>query len=338
LHTNNFLKKNGEKFVYSSLTNKGALISEYYYKENFDLSKENREEYNQNIKLYNKIKTVKHEDCLLYEMALRYYEVEKNTKKNTNKNTNIRSSIIDILQQEVDFIITYSNNNHYTIKVPFKQIENFKQMEKLDGLQIADYKLLQTLPDYLPLVQSEKGIKDVAIRFKNLKTLTLADINTVNNHIISSQVKFTNCVMAWEEYFIWKHKLTMTDSTTKEKNRLPISNITTLKDYFEKDDKTRGNAFHFNLPTGKSYRTSFIAKDAKFLKEEIPNSVKEYDQLTPSLKAVVSVMISQMHNECYDYLNSYYKHDENKRDLKLKHIKAKEKYFKEVLLGLKKHN
>src|SRR5690606_3619990 len=220
----------------------------------------------------------------------------------------------EILQQKINFPVEDVKETKYEIEVPFKEIEKFLQILFFNQLQKNSYSIIKNLPGYLEKTKNEDDIKEIFNHFNEYNLLKLDDLNKVHNHLINQQSKFTPCVMAMEEYYIWRHKQNL-----KELNSLPIGSIEVLKDYFTGDDQLlRGNVFHFNIPN-KSYKKFFEQLEEKFIREEFPKEkIENFEDLKLPLQKIFQVFLDQMRN------------DEDKNDPKVKKKKAQAKYLKTI--------
>lgn len=275
--------KNG-RIIYRSLVNTEKLISKYYLQRS-DADKKN-------IKLFNALYQNRLEDCLLYEIAIRYADIQEDGR------TNIRK----ILNQNINVPIKPHRNSvsgfvPYSVIVPFKDIDKFKQLEQLNK-KMADkninHSILYNLPRYYPTVQHQKELQSVT--FQN-GSISMAAINTINLHLITTSVKFIKILFALEKYFIWKEKLTLANVSNpknKERNRLEVIDIPGLMPYLGVDGlQNRNQALHFNLPLGMHYLILCKNIEREFIKKELPKSAVNFSSYNNMQTEVLTVFLKQ---------------------------------------------
>lgn len=275
---------------------------------------------------YFKLQKNKMEDVLLYEIAMRYMHYNIELTKNAY------AHLSNLLQQDIAIKIPYNSNDEYTVIVPFKDIEKFAQLQYFDAIRKQQYQLLKNLPTYLNIVKNKKeqlkDIKAIIEQFAQDKTITLAHLSAINNHLITQQGRFTQCIMAMEEYFIWKAKFTIEMSiSAKEKNRIVIVDIQKLENYFPKQDQSRNTAFHINLPINETYKEAFKTKEKKFVAEEVkPYKYKTLDDCPYMLKKTLLVFLNEMHDE----ITLDYKKFDNDKQKASKRKYAESQFFKQL--------
>ncbi|WP_445711866.1 hypothetical protein [Flavobacterium sp.] len=284
------IRKEGKNII-RPITKNAKYLHESFYEIDLQHSDSTNIEKN----LFRKLYKNRLEDCLLYEIALRYLQPDKELRAPCYNN------LSEILIQEIDVNINDDNNNAYSIRVPFKDLEKFAQIQYLDNLN-KKFSFLKRIPNYLSQVENYKekvhGLNDMIEDFKANKRISLAQISMLNNHLITQQGRFTQCILAMEEYFIWKHQFTISQSIqAKEQNRIVMYDIPTLKDYFN-NDRSRNTAFHFDLPMGETYKSSFLKKEKEFANTELKGkSYKKLSDCPYMLQKTVKVFMNQMHDE-----------------------------------------
>uniref|UniRef100_UPI00404B520E hypothetical protein n=2 Tax=Flavobacterium sp. TaxID=239 RepID=UPI00404B520E len=315
------VKKEGKKII-RPITKHATHLYQSFYE--IDLQHEAATNVEKNI--FRKLYKNRLEDCLLYEIALRNLQPDEALRE---KSCNHLSQL---LTQDIAIDVKDIDNNTYTLKVPFKDLEKFAQIQYLDN-QRNEKGILIRLPNYLNQVDKNKeqvtGLKDMIDEFKLSNSITLANMSMLNNHLITQQGRYTFCLMAMEEYFIWKEKVTIANQSEngKPENRIVIYNIKTLKDYFT-EDASRNNAFHMDLPINKTYKSAFIEKEKRFVKTELkPFEYKILNDCPYMLKKTLLVFMGQMHDEI--------KMKNNNRDSeaarKEKRINAENEFFNEII-------
>lgn len=309
LETSGKLNRNSNGIiVYKALENVQYLIESYYYKPQLEKS-----EYKTFGKLYNKLKTSKLEDALLYEMAIHYLKIENTIVHKAKTN------VINILNQDIIFDIQNFQQKHlYNLSIPFNKIESFVELISHKKEQEGEFKssFLANIIVYFEKVKNHKEVKNIYSSFiSNGKQLSYHDLNSINNHIINSSAKFTKVALAMEEYFIMKdYKLIVNG------NRISYNNIPELKGYF--DEKTRNRAFHFGVPLN-SYEVILSTIEKSFVNSEIkPLKPMKFGDLTQTQRLVSQALLETIHNDYFDF---------KEKDGTKKREKAKTRYFDEIV-------
>lgn len=342
-HFIDYLKKNGKLTVeneiiqYKATENIKFLITEYYYADVLPM-----EEYKVHKHLFNKLRTTKLEDALLYEMAMRYLKEDSDIVKMA------KSKVSQILSSEICFDIKdYSQKPLYKLKVPFNKLEtlsilirfkidqeNVPQNKKTSYLgnicQLLDF--LDEHIDELKKYKDDGGFKKIIKNFKSNKLLSFDELNTINAYIISGAVKFTKMHMELEKYFIYTHKIVIPNYKDL-KNKTNFIHIKDIKDrkgveifknYYDTNIPIRHKAFHFGVPANFFYNIEIKKIEGKFIREEVkPQSVSSFEQLNKNSQSVCSVFM--------DILHSYlYKRDNNKSD-EVKRKEFQQNYFDTII-------
>jgi hypothetical protein len=279
LEKKGYLKKENGKFIYPSLENREYLFPEYYIEKPTDKMQ---------MKLWNDLQKTRHEDCLLYEMAMRYFNEDNAAVKHP------KSVVQTILSAGLEFTQKYrkfGETKIYTVSVPLNDVDKWIEIQESDKTQ----KLPERLPVYLLKNKYSKELRSIAQRFEaqGNREIALTDFSKVNSHLINSQAKFTGCVMALEEFYIWKGKLTMPDG----KNRLTVFDIKELAKY-PFLNRLHDAAFRFSLPVNKTYREIFAEVEKTFALEMNENETG--DTLPRMHKKVLEVFLGKMRNDLYD--------------------------------------
>lgn len=265
------------------------------------------------------------EDCLLYEVALRYFTDDDALRaKSYNNLATLLVQDVPIQVNNVKWLDSNGNvkNGSYKVIVPFKDLEKFAQIQYFDK-SLNQYSLLRNLPIYLSIVKTNEEqviqIKDMEKTYKRDKTVSLSHFSLLNNHLITQQGRFTFCIMAMEEYFIWKHQVRIEQQSdnVKPKNRIVISEIPTLQSYFIRN-QIRNTAFHFNLPLKETYKQAFLKIEKQFIASEVKaKKYKALDECPYMLRQTIRSFIGQIHDEAKmnfrPNMTSEQKLDERKR-------------------------
>jgi hypothetical protein len=319
-HFRQFLAKNNS-LQYRSLENKKHLFEAYYPEKPADKIQ---------MKLWNNLQKTRHEDCLLYKLALRYFEEDK-TVTQQSKEYAVNEILCSVLEFPQEYEIDEQRKT-YTVRVPIHEVNKWIELQKLNDTK----RLLQRLPLYLQRNQNTKELKNIAQKFDApKKEISLSDLNKVSNHIINNQAKFTCCMMALEEFYICKCSVEKylgnleTDKKTGA-TRLEIKHIPVLQDYPGMEN--RNTVLHFDLPMDKSYRDVFTEIEKQFAKE----IDKEWTVTTlPRMhKNVLEVFLEKMRNDIFDkstvYQTNRFGEQTKKTNVAETRKNALEQYLKEL--------
>lgn len=327
LKSKNILNVENEIIQYKALQNTNYLIGNYYYKDKIEAN-----DYKTRGKLYNKLKKIKLEDALLYEIAFSYLQNPKDIAK---------ANVTEILTQNLVFGINDAEGNHsYNLTVPFNKIDSYVELVSEKHSKNSSL-ILTNLQKYLQKTRVKKG-KDANGRNVFMENdLNFEDLNTINNTIINEALKFTKVLMGLEEYFILKDKTKM----LPDKNFIENNDIVSLHKFSEvwkiwKEGNTnaddpdvnfRNIACHFNLPLEKSLETVLKEIEVKFLKNEINTKPLDFDSLSKNIKRICELFLQNIHNDFYINL---FKKEENssiKNDKKEKIKRVNKKYLEEII-------
>jgi len=296
---------------FTALENVKFLIPEYYYTDKLE-----KAEYKTCGKLYNKLKSSKLEDALLFEMAMRYLKIDKQIVQKA------KSHATEILKQDVEFDIRDLNSNHlYHLMVPFNKIESYIGLIKLkEEQEESKFKtsFLANIVSYIELVKEKKEIKGIYKTFSTnpaKRVLTFDELNKIDGHLISSSVKFTKLALTLEQYYVSERMLSIIAD-----HRIEYDEIKDLKKYY--NTKTRNKAFHFGVPEN-SYDNIISKIEQEFVRNEIKSTQShKFEELSKPLKSICSLFMDTIHNNYFD---------PRERDGKKKHKDAEQKYFDTVI-------
>lgn len=297
LKKENILKVENNRLQYQSLGNNPYLISEFYYKEKIEIQEAKK---NNDIKsLYNKLRTNRLEDCLLYEMALYYLNMDQQIKQNTKK------TVIEILSSDLEFNVNDKDGKFkYKFILPFNKLEAFMEQTKFKETQEGKKKKIKSYLEnignhYLKNNKNDKALKNIYEEFSKNKTLTYDGFNKINEQVMASSCKFSAVYIQLEGYFVHQNTLVLKEN----KNKIDFNEIPSIKDYVSKEQ--RNKAYHFGLQE-KNYQDMLSAMENKFLKEEINKPIYLYSDLSSSQKNVLFGFMKY-----YDDRNKYV-YNENK--------------------------
>jgi hypothetical protein len=320
--SHDFIEKSG-KNILRPITSHAKYLNTKIY----DIDLEHSDASNLEKNIFRKLYKIRLEDCLLYEIALRYFQPNLNLRQKSYEQLN------KLLVQKISIAIKANNSQTYQVLVPFKDLEKFAQLKAIDDNTQNKFSLLRRLPEYLSQVnernENVSGLKDMVEAFGVDKSISLADMSMLYNHLITQQGRYTNCIMALEEYFIWKEKFTIEKQESKKfKNRIVVTEIPVLKDYFKRDEQ-RNNAFHMDLPINETYKSTFKAIEKQFVATEVDKAYTKLDDCPSMLKNTLKVFMNQMHDE----IKLGYKPNDTKDGIKQKRTVAENTFFKQLLKG-----
>lgn len=314
LETCGKLNKKGLVIQHEALENVGYLIPEYYYKD-----KLNPKEYKKEGKLYNKLRTVKLEDALLYEMAMRYLKKDKEIISTAKINVhNILSNDLTLGIKDIE------NHPLYKLIIPFNKIDSFTELMAFKKEQEDEFKssFLGNLADYLPKVKSVKETAKIYINFKDSRELKYEELNAINSHLISNSLNFTKIEMELERFYIMAGSLKI-----EKENRITFEEVGGLKTYKSIDKWTRNKAFHFGVPKD-SYGNILLKIEKEFIQKEIkPKNAASWDALEAEEQKMCRMFLEICHNNFLQRKGD----SQRKGDKQLVYIDAQNKYFVEVI-------
>jgi len=334
------IKEQNGVIRYAALDNIKYLIKEYYYADVLP-----KEQYKENGKLFNKLRTAKLEDALLYELAMKYLKTDKHIVQK------VRTNVVDILTSKVIFDIKDAWGNHlYNLVVPFSKLETLAVLlryktsqEEIDDNNRTSYlgniyQLLTFLKDKINNCKDDDKKKsnkygdilrivECFNKHNVQRKLTFEDLNSINNYIISGAVEFSKIHMELEKYFILKYKIESPKfiDIKKIKNE---KGVQIFEIYYESIPEIRRKAYHFGVPERFIYEQENKKTEAKFIQEEVkPQGVLEFKDLSRETKTVCRVFMNILHANLFV-------RDKNKSDEEKKNDFEK-RYFKEVIQNVK---
>lgn len=315
----NIVKKQGSKIKRPITKHAKYLYQKYYH---IDLN--HPDAFNTEKNMFRKLYKNRLEDCLLYEIALRYLQ------PNTELRENSYEHISQLFNQDVSISVEARNSQKYTVQVPFKDLEKFAQLKNMDDQHSNKYSLFRRLPEYLAQVNQRREnvhqVKDMIKDFEQNKIISLAHLSTLNNHLITQQGRFTNCILAMEEYYIWQNEYKIEQEDERFNNRIDIKKMPVLSVYFE-NDNSRNNAFHMDLPLDQTYKSAFKQIEKVFVENEVKKAnYKSLDDCPYMLKKTLLIFMGQMHDEIKMKFNN--KDSEDERKAKRKY--SENEYFKSL--------
>ena len=311
------------KMNFRALDNVKYLIPEYYYADRL-------EQCEQKLcrKLYNKLRKIKLEDALLYEIALHDLQTDNRII------TNAKSPVTSILKQNIEFDIQdLQKKRLYRLIVPFNQIDSFeslfKQKEKQEQGKFKP-SFLSNIAAYLEKVKRQKDIEAIYKNFNknpDNRVLQFDELYKINAHLMTNSIKFTRVAMALEEYFLCKpdHQGNVVVNGELDKKTgcylVRFEKTGVPKTYF--CDQIRNKAFHFGIPE-KSYDQLILEIEKKFVLNEVkPVHPANFDDLSYPLRSVCNQFLNSIHNNYFIF---------REKNGKKRQQAAETKFFEQVIL------
>jgi hypothetical protein len=293
LESINKLNKKDDIIQYSALSNSQYLIGEYYYKDILP-----QEEYKVNNKLFNKLRTVKLEDMLLYELAMKYLNVDDMLVKKA------KSNVRDILSRDFTFDITNADNKHlYNLILPFNKIESLAVLIQYKTEQELNKRTQRTsfLGNIFDFLSNYKGnsteVKIISELFNKSKELSFDDLNKINNYIISGSIKFSKVQMELERYFILKNGILIGENYIDVEEIKDRNGNKIFRSYY--DMSIRRKAYHFGVPM-KEYEEVIKEIEKKFVKEEVkPLNPVSFSELDKNIRSICLTFMKINHSKLF---------------------------------------
>lgn len=336
LEVENKLKRDDKgRMIFSALNNNDYLIQEYYYKSELD-----KNEYKNCGKLYNKLKSIRLEDALLYEIGLQYLKLENDIINQS------RANVKKILNQNLTFNIQEEDKHLYDLTLPFNKIEAFVELIAYKRIQEDNPKtkssFMANIDKYLLLISSEQkkigrkitksNINSICENYIKNKRLTFSEIQEINNNILTSSIRFSKIIMDIEKYFLCKKE--GRDSTIKLSNKgkydqtsgcflISFKSTGVQQEYFKADkEHLRNKAFHFGIPTVTTYDSHLLKIEKKFIKEELFFLESGgFENLSNSQKSICRLFLKLLHSD-------FFKRNLNGLEM---HRHAESKYFENII-------
>ncbi len=312
------IEKNGNKINFIATENVKYLVPEYYYQEKIA-----NNDFKENKKLFNKLRKIKLEDALLYELAFKYLHVDKSISSTAKNNVDT------LLTSSITYQIKNANNEDlYVLRVPFNRLEILAVLiqHKTDQQETPKNRktsFLGNLYKYLMDYKSKSGdIKIIASDFQNSKTISFEDLNKINNEIIASSVKMSIVLMELEKFYILKYKtlIAANDNHIKVKEIKNNNAKSVINNYLSSKD--RNKVFHFGVPD-KNYNEIIEEIERKFIEKEIDKTkINSFDDLDSNIKTVCKELMEHtLSDKCRKRQNST--KEENDREFEKRYYKEK---------------
>lgn len=311
-HFLNHVKKDkGEqKYAYPLPQNQSYLISSYYFK---DHQKSNNSTLN---KLHFKLRNTCVEDCLLYEIAMYYFNKE-------NPITDPARNKVNKILQSKDLFIEIQDKRElsktFRLYFPFKQIEKVGSMLHND----QEKERLTDVPRYIDLLadreerkknkQWNKEIRKIYDNYKSGKIL-LEDYTYLQKEVVRESGTFLSVYMEMEKFFILQEKL----RPKPGRNNIVYKKITPLKTLLEEIEQEqkiekfdnngnrqsniiRNDACHFSFPQ-KLYDTILIELEKKFIKKYVSSPTPlSFQDFPAPIRKVLDYFLESVHNSLFQY-------------------------------------
>lgn len=295
---------------FGALSNNRYLISSYY----------NIEEKKDRHKMYNKLNKTKLEDCLLYEVAIKYFG-ESGLKQ--NKKNKIKENVNSILTTTYTISINENDkNNAYNLKVPFNSLEKYVGIDAYDKRKDKDKRLMSNIPEYLGFIKKikeednrkkevEKNVEivrkdteqylavyeELKTYFENIEknstpSLYINEVIKIQRHLMLEVSKYISVLLELERYYIDKDKIVITEG-----NRINLKEIVRLKEVVKNNDD-RNRAFHFNFPKEKVYVDKLIDIEISLLRILSKlKGVKNFNEINNKEKEIYKRLLENAYSD-----------------------------------------
>lgn len=299
LEDKNLLEKDADNhIIYKVQENMQYLISDYYMDLSFDRVYKDRlgdDESHAYKKLYNKLRTNRLEDALLYEMALYYMSrVNIGVKE-------ARTHVCDLFNKEIDFSV-YKNDDKenylYKVQIPFYKIDAFDRLAVMNKSFDKFPPFTNQLYDYLTedkyqsvFLSSERNA--IRKRFIETKILTFDDFCKLLSSLRDDSLHFSNVHMFIEKYTIIAGGREIKDG--EDMIEFDAATLFDLQDDREMYAKVRNAAMHFNVPE-IPYRQFLMKMQEGFIQKWVmPLTPTAWESLNKGMQEV-----------CYKFMNVIY--------------------------------
>lgn len=228
------------------------------------------------LKLIEKLRRIKLQDAQLYRIAKHYLLNEDKIKHLDQVN------VKDLLNAEFNIEICSGQD----IIVPFRLINKYEEIrQSSESLEIGyrGSSILLNFNTFYNKFKNEPSLNSI-----NIAMLGLSDVSKLVNVMVLKQAKFTDIILALEEFYIWKGKVTV------DKFNIPIRKIGGLSIYFNEEYKLRNKPFHFNFLADKDYDDEVCKFDNVFYTNEVHS--QDITKVSTPVKRVVFKFINQLFN------------------------------------------
>lgn len=302
-----------KQYAYALPQNQEYLVSTYYL--------EGVQEEKVLRKLHFKLRNTRVEDCLLYELAMRYLHKGKDLQESA------RAAVGELLQRELELSIPLSDGSTYHLTFPFKHLEKVESMLQYDH----EKKMLQEAPNYLQLQfnssaknrPAPQDIKAMHQRYQQEQKLSLNDFEKLKSKLIAQAGTFLPIILDLERYFLLKEGI----SLPSNKHYIPYKEMKVLHHFVEREIRNR--VCHFRFPE-KSYPELIAEVEQKFLQQEkeewkscLSASLPEdFSGFPPPLRDLLFDFLKAIHDKFFDH---------KIKDSQEKKCQAQKRYIREVL-------
>ncbi|MDA3928462.1 MAG: hypothetical protein PF541_05845, partial [Prolixibacteraceae bacterium] len=337
LETKSKLDSDGQHIKFKALENSQYLIGQYYYAQKLE-----KNEYKTCRKLYNKLNATRLEDALLYEMTMRYLKIDPQIAQKA------KTQLTNILTQDIEFEVTKAETLLYKLIVPFNKIDSFVELKNRQNDDEKYHKgasFMANIDNYINMIWNEipwhekrnnakkvthATMYPITEKYSKQKTITYDDLQKIHQHLLTSSNKLTRVSMEIERFYLCKPNekgKVIFDGEIDDKTGcylVRFENTGVLKSYFgEGRNSIRNKAFHFLIPSQKSYESELNKIEKLFITNEIkPLHLSGYNDLSYALKTVCTVFLEIQHNSFFRIEKDGIK---KRRD-------AENRYFTELIL------
>lgn len=305
-----------KQYSYALPQNQQYLVSTYYL-EGVQDDKTLR-------KLHFKLRNTRVEDCLLYELAIRYLHHGKDSQENA------RGKVLEFLQRELELPISLNDSATYHLTFPFKHLEKVEAMRQ----NKHEKEMLREAPSYLQVLfhdsaknrTAPQDIKEMHLRYQREQKLSLNDFETLKSKLIAQAGVLLPIILDLERYFLLKEGTSLPNS----EHHISYSDMTALHNFVKPEIRNRVCHFHFPKV---SYPELVTEVEQKFLQQE-KGEWKDY--LSASLPEDFSAFPPPLRDLLFDFLKAIHNKffDRKIKDNQKKKRHAQKRYIRETLSGV----
>jgi|WetSurMetagenome_2_1015567.scaffolds.fasta_scaffold05766_2 hypothetical protein len=290
------LKPNGHN-KYKTYSNIKYLIDFYYISATFDSGYEGKDK-KEYRKLYNKLNSVRIEDALLYEIAIKYL-ISANSN---NNNYRIKTSVTNFYDRYILYPIK-DNHTHqrlYDVSIPFNNIDAFDRLIILNN----ESDMVKQLKEYLSeekyvTVFSTEEMRTIRNSFIENNVITYNNLVKVTQKLQGESLQFSNLILAIERYYFNSKNISLKD---EDGGYFSFdSSILCDEDHGKSEfNEIRRAACHFDIPP-QPYRTYMKKMEQKFIEKYIvPSLPMSWNSMNCSLQDVCRMFMVTLNQKRRD--------------------------------------
>ena len=330
LNQEKVIQKNDNGIIqYKALKNLSYLIKPFYYKDKLEI-----EHYKTYGKVFNKLRSIKLEDCLLYEIAYRYLlNVTPSFPK--YKQLIIQSFPKEKVDLLVNAIYSFEIHNKkgafiYSIQVPFLKLNELVCLIYRNSTKIAatnkEFLFLQIykyLVNYCKNKPVDYELYTVCYKFNQLKVLGYDDLLHFLKHIVKRGLQLTQILTQLEKFLIIKNNIQIDIQKQGTLNSLSIYECSKMNNPQKLED-LRIKAINFDIPD-TDYPSILEHIEKQFIIKEItPFKPVSWSHLEKHTQDMCDIMMNMLH------LNLYKRNSDTESREEAK-IQFRDRYFNTVV-------